>query len=364
MGEIRNWLVGLLVVFPVVTIGAGDPATSAVWDNTGRVDTGFGYRDNVMRTSIAPESSAFFNASADASLLRFADSGAYLSCFALADYTKYFDAPAVGYEGLFSGTAQYVAPWGDQAELGGQCSYLYQHQVLDVSETEATVTRMLVDGHTYTLRPHWKYRFTKQWAVQLEATGLRQRYGGDLSDYWEAAARLSVTRTYGYRSELTIGYQPKQIRYDDRKQFDPAGVAIPDTRLDYWQHEVGAQWRHHWDAARRWRTTTKCSYLLSQDNGSGYFDYHRLLFSEQLRWANPPWEIKAGARVGWYFYPEQLVGSENLERSYVTLDLRVERRLGKRWLLYATAEREWSFSNDPLEEYQAGMVGAGVGVEF
>lgn len=55
---------------------------------------------------------------------------------------------------------------------------------------------------------------------------------------------------------------------------------------------------------------------------------------------------------------------DNLERTYVTVDLRVERRLGKHWLLYAVAEREWSFSNDPLEEYRAWMAAAGAGVDF
>ncbi len=354
-------LSGLLAVF---STAAAATNSTAVWDNSARVTTGFGYRDNVMRTSIAPESSGFFNIAGDASFIRFAESGAYLTFFVLGDYTKYFDAPSVGYEEFFSGTAQAVTPLGDRDELGGQFSYLYQHQVLDVSETEAVLTRMLVDGHTYTLRPHWKHRFSTNWAVQLEVEGLRQLYGAELSDYWQTATRLSLINNYGHRSELSIGYQPKHIWYDDREQFDTAGVAISGTSLYYWQHEVGAQWRHHWDEGRRWRSTTKCSYLLSRDNGSGYFDYHRMLFGEQLRWASSHWEIKAGARFGWYYYPEQMVGGENLERTYVTVDFRVERRLGKRWLIYVVAEREWSFSNDPLEEYNDWMAGGGAGMEF
>lgn len=366
--EAQTHAATLIVCLLLLQISLARAATNtepaAVWDNTARVTTGFGYRDNVMRTSVAPESSGFVNVAADASFIRFAESGAYLTFFLLGDYTKYFDAPSVGYEEFFSGMAQAVTPLGLRDELGGQFNYLYQHQVLDVSETEAVLTRMLVDGHTYTLQPYWKHRFTTNWALQLEVSGLRQLYGGDLSDYWETATRLSLIRTYGYRSELSFGYQPKHIWYDDREQFDSAGVAIPDTSLYYWQHEVGAQWRHYWDEARHWRSTTKGSYLLSRDNGTGYFDYHRVLFSEQLRWANPLWEIRAGARFGWYYYPEQMVGGDNLERTYVTADLRIERRLGKHWLLYVVAEREWSFSNEPLEEYNDWMAGGGAGVEF
>jgi len=256
----------------------------AVWDTSVRATTGFGYRDNVLRSSVAPESSAFFNSSADASFLRLAPSGAYLSFFVLGDDTRYFDAPSVNYEQFFSGTAQAVTPVGTSEELGGQFNYLYQHQVLDVSETEAVLTRMLVDGHSYTLRPYWKHTLRPGWAVQLEGSGLRQLYGGDLSDYWEAAGRLSLIRTYGHRSELSIGYQSKHILYDTREQYDKAGVAIPGTSLVYWQNEAGAQWRHYWDNARHWRTTSKFSYMFNRDNGSGYFDYDRLLFSQQLRW--------------------------------------------------------------------------------
>jgi hypothetical protein len=356
----------LLIVFshPPRATSATNPPVAAVWDNTAQVTTGFGYSDNVMRSSVAPESSGFYNVSADASFIRFAESGAYLTFFVLGDYTKYFDAPSVGYEELFSGTAQAVTPLGSQDELGGEFSYLYQHQVVDVSETEAVLTRMLVNGHTYTVRPYWKHTLSPAWAVQLEVEGLRQLYGEDLSDYWETATRVSLIHKYSHRSEVSIGYQPKHIWYDDREQFDTAGVAIPGTSLYYWQHEIGAQWRHHWDEARHWRTTTKLSYLFNQDNGSGYFDYNRVLFSEQLRWTNPVWEIKGGVRVGWYYYPVQQINNEQLERSYVVVDLRIERRLGKHWLLYLNAEREWSMSNDPVEEYNDWLAGGGAGFEF
>ncbi len=357
-------IASLLLLQVPLAHSATNAEPPAVWDNTARATTGFGYSDNVMRSSVAPESSGFYNVSADASFIRFAESGAYLTFFVLGDYTKYFDAPSVGYEEFFSGTAQAVTPLGTQDQLGGEFSYLYQHQVVDVSETEAVLTRMLVDGHTYTLRPHWRHTFSPAWSMQLEVGGLRQLYGEDLSDYWETATRLSVIHQYGYRSELSIAYQPKHIWYDDREQFDAAGVAMPGTSLYYWQHEVGAQWRHHWDETRHWRTTTRLSYMFNQDNGSGYFDYNRVVFTQQLRWTNPLWEIKGGVRVGWYYYPVQQFNNEQLERSYVVVDLRVERRLGKYWLLYVNAEREWSMSSDPVEEYNDWLAGGGVGVEF
>ena len=357
------WLLPLLCIAGVFGKET-NPTPAAVWDTSVRATSGFGYRDNVLRSGLSTESSAFFNSSADASFLRLAESSAYFSFFVLGDDTRYFDAPSVNFEQFFSGDARAVTPVGTSEELGGQFNYLYQHQVLDVSETEGIQARMLVDGHSYALRTYWKHTLRPGWAVQLEAAGLRQLYGGDLSDYWEAAGRLSLIRSYGHRSELSIGYQSKHILYDSREEYDKAGVVIPGTSVVYWQNEAGAHWRHHWDKARHWRTTSKLSYMFNRDNGSGYFDYDRILFSQQLRWTNSGWELRANARCGWYFYPVQQIGNEDLERSYVAMDLRIERRLGKHWLLYAVAERDWNRSNDPVDEYNDWMASGGIGVEF
>ena len=141
-------------------------------------------------------------------------------------------------------------------------------------------------------------------------------------------------------------------------------MIIPDTSLVYRQQEIGAQWRHNFDEARHWRMMSKLSYMVNRDSGSGYFDYARLLFSQQLRWTNPRWEIKANARFGSYDYGVQRIGTEPLERSYAMLDVRIERRIGKRWLLYTAAERSWNISNDPLDEYRDWMASGGAGFEF
>jgi len=366
-----RWLRGLLgllclcsTLAPATSAESTNRAAVAVWDTSVRATTGLGYRDNVLRSSVTSESSGFFVSSADATFMRLSETGAHFTLFLLGEDTRYFDAPSVDYEQFFSGTAQGAMPLGAADEVGGQFNYLYQHQVLDVSETEATLTRVLVDGNSFTLRPHWKHTLGGGWAVQLEGGALRQLYEGELDDYWEAGGRLSVIRSYGHRSELSLGYQSKHLLYDTREESDEFGDEIPGTSLVYWQNEMGTQWRHHWDKARRWRTTSKLSYMFNRDNGSGYFDYDRVLFGQQLRWAAGGWDIKANGRFGWYFYKTQQIGDEDRERSYAALDLRVERRLGKYWLLYAVVEREWNDSNDPVDEYNDWMAGAGIGLEF
>lgn len=336
----------------------------AVWDGTARGTVGVGYRDNVLRTAVAPESSGFFITTADASLMRLSETGSQLLLLVVGEDVRYFDSPSVSKEQVFSGTVQGAVPLGVQDELGAMLQYLYQNQVVDASETEADLRRLLVEGHGITFRPQWKHTLRPGWILQLEASMDRQLYAADLDDFWEGAGRLSLIHKYGRRSEWSVSFQSKHRRYDSREQFDSSGVAIPGTSLVYWRPEVSGQWRHYWDEGRHWRTTTKAGLLLNRDNGPGYFDYDRAQFAEQLRWSRSGWEVSAQARFGWYFYHEQRIGGELRDRSYVLLDLRVERRLGKHWLLHAAAEREWNFSNDPLDDYTDWMVNGGVGIEF
>lgn len=359
-------LLSVLTGYPLCCEADGVPTLQplAMWDTTARVTTGLGYRENVLRSSIDPESSTFFNTSVNASLMRFMENGAFVTCFILFDDTQYIEAPSVDYERFFSATLQAATPVGPDDEWGGQVNYLYQHHVVDLSETETLRSHLLMDGYTYMLRPYWKHAFDGGWAVQCETEVLRQLYSGEVSGYWAPAAGLRLIRSYGHRSEFSMYGQSKYIEYDSREEFDSAGLAIPHTGLVYQQNETGCQWRHNFDQKRNWRTTSKLSYMSSQDSGSGYFDYSRSQFSQQLRWKNAHWELKCVARLSWYNYPEQKIGNDPFERSSISLDIRIERRLGKRWLLYSLAEHEWSMSNDALEQYNNWMVGGGAGYEF
>lgn len=336
----------------------------AVWDVTGQALVAIGYRDNVLRSSVAIENSGFIQSSLDASLMRLSTSGSLFMFYLLGEDTRYFDAPSVNYEQFFSGTAHYSVPIGSRNEAGLEANYLYQHQILDVSETEVFLRRVLVLGHGAGVRPHWKHSFNETWDVQLEGAAFRQIYETELDDYWEADGKLNLTYNYGNRSEASISYQLLHRFYDTREQFDESGMAVANTSLDYRQNEVSGQWRHNWDAARHWRTTSRVGYMLNRDNGSGYFDYERLLLRQQIRWGNSLWNIKANARFGWYLYKLQEFENDRLERSYVSLDLRVERRLGEHWMLHAVVEREWNMSNDPLDEYRGWMASFGVGFEL
>lgn len=366
----------LAMTAATLTLAASEPQPSApaaapspsaplaLWDWTARATAGGGYRANVLRTSIAPESSSFVTASGELSALRLSETGSQATLLAMGEHTQYFAASSVHKEQWASASAQGAWPLGAADRLGGWLQYFYQNQVVDVSETEATLRRVLIEGHSFSLRPDWQHSLGPGWRLKFEAGMLRQFYRVTLDDFWEGSGRLSLVREYGRRSEWSVGFQSRHRLYDTRLQYDRQAQPLPGTHLVYWQPELSASWRHHWDAQRHWRTTTRFSVLFNRDNGSGYFDYNRLQWAQQVRWSQGGWDATAQARLGWYGYPVQRLAGERRYRWYCELDLRLERRLGKHALVYAAAGREWDFSNDPLDQYRDWVASAGAGVEF
>jgi hypothetical protein len=335
-----------------------------VWDVSARAEVGGGYRHNVLLTSVAPENSSFVSVAADASFIRLSETGSEFTLFFLGEDRQYSDAPSVNGERFASGTVQFTRPLGLLNKLGIELSSLYQNQVMDVSETETNLTRLLVSGVGISLKPKWTHTLGPGWEMRLETFGGPQLYAGEVDSYWEAGGKLTLARTYGHKSELSVNFQSLHWLYDDREQSNQQGETISGTSLAFWRPEVFGQWRHNWDTQRHWTTTTKIGWLWNQDNGSGYWNYDRLALSQKVRWRQGSWEIAVGARLGWYLYRVQTVGGERRERSYATLDLRVERRLGKHWFVYATGESDWNWSNQSLDQYSDWTAGAGVGIEF
>lgn len=354
----------IAAAFPAQTAESTNRTPASAWDATFRAAVGGGYRDNVLGTAILPESSAFEEVTGDVSVMRFTEHGSYLSLFLLGEDRRYFNAPTVPKEQLFSGTARVQQMAGAGHSVGAQLQYLYQYNVVDASETEEDLQRVLVTGNSFGFSPNWKFEFRPGWAVQIEGLMYRQLFADDLDDFWEGAVRASLIHNYGRKSEWFVGYQLKNRYYDTRLQYDLAGDPISGTSLVYQQHEIGGQWRHFWDTGRHWRTTTRLAVMLNRDNGSGYYDYDRVQFIQQLRWANRGWEIRAQARLGFYFYGDQYIGDELRHRAYYAVDLRVERWLTEHWFLYAAAEKEWNLSNDPLDDYNDWTATGGIGAEY
>lgn len=339
-------------------------APLALWDVSLRASLGGGYRGNVLLSSVRPEGSSFVEATGDFSAIRVSESGSSFTFFVLGELQRYLETEEVKNEGILFAVARAEAPVDDASVIGGQFQYLYQNQILDVSETEVELRRARVLGHGLSLTPHWEHTLGERWSMKLEGTALRQIFEEELDDYWEGFGRLSLDYAYGHRSQVSLAYELRQRFYDTREQYDSGGTPVAGTSLVYRYHEAGGEWRHYWDAEQHWRTTLRAGVLRNDDNGSGYFNYDRVQVSAQARWRQGRWDARLQGRAGWYWYPNQFVLGEERVRSLYTLDLRVQYQLNAHWWVYAAASREWNLSNEPLEEYYDWIASGGLGLEL
>ncbi len=330
------------------------------WDFEGEAALSVGYKDNILQSSVNEESSGFVRTALDASVLRFSSTGSFLMFYLFGEDTRYFDAPSVNYEQFISAIVSGAVPVGDDDTMGCSLSYLYMHQIYDASDTQGVPVRLLVLGHSLTFQPYWEHEYNQRWGHRFDLRAFQQFYEVNLDNYRELEGQFQLIRNYGHRSEISAGYYYMQRHYDTREQTDENGDAIPGSSLIYVQDKLAGECRHYFDENRYWRSLTQISGMINRDNDSGFFDYDRVLLRQQLRWDNNTWAVSGNGRLGWYWYKQQMAGNENRERSFVSLDLRVERRFGNHFSLFTEGEYEWNKSNDPLDEYNTWLIHTGV----
>ncbi len=339
----------------------------SLWDTVFTLQSSAGYKDNVALSATRPSGSPLVRQQAEAIVTRLPLDGLEFYAFLSGEDTRFLASQVVDKEQNLLAFAQVKKAWNEHwsTSLAGQ--YIYQNQVVDLSSSFATPTVLAVESHTCAVRFAVRRAFAEHWWCELEPGLTRQDFNSPLDDYWEGGPKVSLGRGYGFRSEAMLSYEFNFRPYDHRAQFDRTAAAIPGSALAFTQHRGQLIWKHHWDEQRHWRTTAKLSYETSHDNGPGYFDFHRWQASQQVRWAVAPWEVRVTGRFGQYRFPRQLVAPGDprpVERSDLSLNLHLERALGKHWKWFLEFDSDRSLPNQPGTGYAANLVHSGVSAEF
>jgi hypothetical protein len=340
---------------------------SSKWAHLVGFRTGVGYKDNVTLAHESPEESVFLATGVDYFALRLPEGATRFDFHLIADESRFLSADAVDAERVAIAQARLRTDAGGGWETTIGLETIYQDQVLDVSVTETDLRTVQVEGLTLTGRPGVKRTMNRWGWVQLEVPVRRQWFRSPLDDYWEFGPEVSWGIPYGHRSEASLSYEFMRRGYDADESLTAQGAFIPGRTRAFERHEVGARWRHHWDAARRWRTTTRLSWLMNRDNGGGYFDYDRARLSQQARFEPGAWAFLVGMRLSFYDYRLQTASpfdGGRRERLEWSLEARVERRLARFVKVHLGWEREETFSNLTLDEYSVNVVTAGLDWEF
>ena len=343
------------------------PEGFSLWQESLSVRAGFGYNDNVTLSSFAPTGSAFAQVGGDFMLYRLPWNNWQFSFFANGSDARFLNEDTgVKTDQQAMASAQLTWFLGKGWKSISTAQYLYLNQVMDVSADYNVPTRQEVIAHGITgtqglrkdLGPYW---------VEADVSVSRYFVHEPLDDYWQGGPELKLGRGYGHGSEVSVTYQAAPISYDSREQADTDGTPVPGTRLQFMQQTAGIAWQHYWDENRRWRSLTRFSYNFSEDNGSGYYNYSQYLASEQLRFRSANWEFSVQVALAYYDFPNQPAmtsGPPPRHRTDLRLTLRGERALSRHWKIYAEYDYERSYSDDPLDQYEANVASAGVEFAF
>lgn len=338
------------------------------WDRALTLRAAGGFKDNIGLSHLHPESSPFFRSTLEAAVLQLPTDSHQFSFIATGEDTRYVSARNVDHEDFALARGEYRRFWANDWQAALAVEGFYLDQVLDLSATEANTNAFPVRGGGAGLRPSLRRDVTEQVWLNLELGVTRQFFSRPLDDYWELGPKLTLGRTYGNESEISAFYEFLHRAYDDERARDAAGNIVTNGVIRAaFQHEFGLVWKHFWDGARHWRSTTKAGFQHSEDNASGYFDYHRYQGLHQLRYLAAPWEASVEGRIMHYEFPVQTISAASARhrrRWDLVLAARVERQFGRHLRLLAEYEYQRSDSNLVVDEYAVNTLSGGVSWEF
>ena len=358
LGPVTNWLAPKDWKMP-----------SWIWGGT--VRAGFGYKDNVTLSSVHPRGSAFWSAAADGVIYRLPTHGWQFYGMASFENVGYLDkSVGVANEQIGLVVGQVSKELGHGWKTGLGVNYIYQDQVVDLSVTQTntagTNNNSEVLGHNTAAR--WFVRKDlKPWWAEVEASLSRQWLVAPLDSYYQTGPKLTMGRSYGHGSDVTLAYSWYYVEFDHREQITAVGYTDPGTHLRFNPQTVELSSHHVWDAKAHWHTITKIGLDLNQDNGSGYFDFTQYRLSEQIKYHAQTWEAWVQFRIGHYDFPVQPVSVDDPTHRYktgVSLSLRAEKSLSKAFKVFLNYSLDHSLGNVSYDRYQTSSTSAGVEYHF
>lgn len=374
---VKQWtttLPGLAVLLVSIwTVMAGEDLPKeedlkiSLWNYSGSLRGGFGYKDNVLLSHTNAQGSAFLMSGAEFMIFRLPTRGWLFSFFADVTDWRFFNSPAVNNEQLALAAAQLSKNFGNGWKSVWGLNYLFQNQVYDNSANYTSNTTVgIIKGNT--VSPRWALHktFDPIW-LQAELTATRQWLDSPLDSYWQFGPRAVVGHGWGYDSELALAYQYSRLDYDNREQVSASGQALTNTSLTMNTHFVELSVTEVWDPKKHWQTISTAGFEATLDNGSGYYNYNCYRLSQRLRFRDEQWEVVAQAGVNYYDYSIQTVSATDLSlrsKTMITLLLRAERKLFKHLMAQAGYSWDRSISNLDFDDYRAGTVTAGLALTF
>jgi hypothetical protein len=330
-------------------------AAQSAWSATANLQTGFGYKDNILLSHTDAEGSSYALGGVETLLWHRPRGRVDYFAFINADETRYFTSKTVDHEAEAFAQAEWRYRAGDvfKFALDGQGYYL--DQIFDVSDTDVqrVVAVLKVTGVTF--GPTLRWAPVSWWWIEAQGTGKREVYHDGINncDVGEEVMRLGWRPCT--RFEVSAAGTERRRDFDSRAQYDSGGHVLDGTLLKITEREGELRLDVTWDAAARWKTTTRAGTLHYYDNGSGFFNYHQRKLEQTLEWATDQWLVQLDGSARRLEFEEQTVGigiypPARIKEEFIA-QLRVERKISARWTAFAEYDWERSRCNDPIASY-------------
>lgn len=340
-------------------------ASLPAWSTTDSVHVGFGYKDNLLLSHTAEESSGFVRGGFDTLLMHARlDQPAEYSFGVNAEGTRYFSGTTVDHEAQAIAAAEWRYHLGNGFTLTLDGRGYYLDQIFDVSDTDVqrVVAQLQVLGAI--VGPTLRWSFLRSWWVEVQGNGKRDTYRDGLNNsrVGEGIARLGWRP--GARFEASVATSDRVRNYDQRSQYSVSGRPLTGTELKIQQRETEARIEVTWDAQSRWKTTTRGGQLNYRDDGSGYFNYHQRKIEQDLDWVAGVWTVHVEGVAKRLDFNVQTVGlglnPPPRIKDEFTAQARMDRKVSAHWTVYAEFNWDRNRCNDPIESYNMneGLLGA------
>ena len=340
-----------------------------LWERGGEIRFGLGYKDNPTLRARHPQGSPLWYSELEGYLYRLPINRWSTSLSLYGEDTRYFDSQTTDYESFVYG--DWMNQWiiGEADKVGIRLGAMYQDQVIDASITEEILETIQARGSELEAWLGWTHRWDSGVEVQVEGGGGRQWYREPLDDYWEIGPRLNLDLPLGKQWKPYLEYEWMYRMYDTRHPMRRTGYLDFSTPLRYFRHrlEIGVQWRASWGRKGRFSIESFIDYNRNDDNGDGYFAYHRVGGGFRVRYQSEGWWLESSFRTYGYLFDWQPVWGywDKVRRKWDwTFRAEGRRRVNQEVWLFVYFTHEESTSNQPFDEYSANAVTGGILYKF
>ena len=331
-------------------------AGQSAWSTSASLQTGFGYKDNILLSHTGAEGSSFALGGVEALLWHHPQARIDYFAFINAEETRYFSSQVVDHEAQAFAQAEWRYRVGDvfKFSLDGQGYYL--DQIFDVSDTDVqrVVAELKVTG--VTAGPTLRWAPVSWLWIEAQGTGKREVYHDGLNNSRIGEEVIRLGWRPCPRCEVSAGGTERWRDFVSRPQYSSEGRALDGTLLKIAEREGELRFDVTWDAAARWKTTTRAGTLHYYDNGSGYFNYHQRKLEQTLEWTTDQWLVRLEGSARRLEFEVQTVGlgvfpPARIKEEFIA-QLRVERKISARWTAFAEYDWERSRCNDLIAAYR------------